>query len=309
MQAILNQIDGKLSDGSVAAPVPTIFGMNFQAVSVAEKLPVGGYMPTDAGAAVPSALLEGAIKPVDDSIGLMVAELTTKGLLDSTLIIVTAKHGQSPIDKSKLNMESGAKYATGDTVVDPSAIIGPVDPAFATPSVFVNPNSGSTYDTNGHLTTDDVGMVWIQHSSDSTPTSTLVTALTADAGAIFADTLPPGTIFRENIISGSALTAIYGDPATDTVAAAREPDIFIQPNWGTIYSGSSSKIAEHGGGTTDDTGVALLVSLPALKSAKTVATSVSTTQVAPTILTALGLKPSQLEGVQKEGTAILPSLF
>jgi hypothetical protein len=43
VQALINQIDGKLSDGSSAAPVPTIFGMNFQQLSIAEKLPVGGY--------------------------------------------------------------------------------------------------------------------------------------------------------------------------------------------------------------------------------------------------------------------------
>jgi hypothetical protein len=80
---------------------------------------------------------------------------------------------------------------------------------------------------------------------------------------MFADILPPGTIFDANITSGPALAAIYGDPTSaDPVAAARAPDVFIQPNWGTIYSGSN-KIAEHGGGTLDDRQVALLVSHPA----------------------------------------------
>jgi hypothetical protein len=309
VQAIINQIDGMLSDGSGPAPVPTLFGMNFQAVSVGEKLTVGGYVTADGGASTPSALLSGAIQHVDKSIGKMVTELTNKKLLDSTLIIVTAKHGQSPIDIAKLAMESGATHATVQTVQDPSGFIGPVDTAFAIPSTFVNPNSGSTYDTNGHLTTDDVGLVWIQHSSDTTTTATVVTALTANATAMFADTLPPGTIFTSNITSGAALAAIYGDPASsDAVAAARAPDVFIQPNWGTIYSGSSKKIAEHGGGTEDDTGVALLVSLPSLKSA-TVKTKVATTQIAPTIVQALGLNPAKLEGVAKEGTTVLPNLF
>ena len=54
VEAILHQIHGHRSDGSARAPVPTVFGMNFQAVSIAEKLsPVGGYL--DSGA--PSAQL------------------------------------------------------------------------------------------------------------------------------------------------------------------------------------------------------------------------------------------------------------
>jgi hypothetical protein len=48
--------------------------------------------------------------------------------------------------------------------------------------------------------------------------------------------------------------------------------------------------------------------LSGLKSA-TVSTGVTTTQVAPTILKALGLDPMQLQGVMKEGTQVLPNLF
>jgi hypothetical protein len=35
---------------------------------------------------------------------------------------------------------------------------------------------------------------------------------------------------------------------------------------------------------------------------------VTTIQVAPTILKTLGLDPSKLDGVRKEGTAVLPGL-
>ncbi len=92
-------------------------------------------------------------------------------------------------------------------------------------------------------------------------------------------------------------------------APARAPDVFIQPNWGTIYSGSSKKIAEHGGGTVDDTAVALLVSLPGFRSARTIAEPVKTIQVAATIVQALHVDPAELEAVRKEGTGILPGLF
>jgi hypothetical protein len=40
----------------------------------------------------------------------------------------------------------------------------------------------------------------------------------------------------------------------------------------------------------------------------TVSAPTATAQVAPTILTALGLDPSALQAVRKEGTAILPGI-
>jgi hypothetical protein len=189
--------------------------------------------------------------------------------------------------------------------------IDSVDPNIGNhPSTFVNPNSATPYDTIGHFQTDDVGILWVQHSLDATATSSIVTALQKNATAIFADTLPPGTIFSANITSGPALAAIFGDPlSADPVAAARAPDVFIQPNWGTIYSGSSSKIAEHGGGTLDDRAVALLVSFPGLHTGKIISEPVTTTQIPPTILRALRLDPRALEAVVKEGTAVLPGLF
>lgn len=174
----------------------------------------------------------------------------------------------------------------------------------------MNPNSGNPYDTDGHFTTDDVGILWVQHATDATSTSAIVAALQSNAAAIFADTLPPGTIFSSSITSGPALATIFGDPnSSDPVAAARAPDVFIQPNWGTIYSGSSSKIAEHGGGTLDDTAVALLVSLPGFGAGQSISEPVTTTQVAPTILRALHLHPGALQAVAKEGTTVLPGLF
>jgi len=304
VQAVLNEMDGKTADGTRPAPIPSVFGMNLQAVSVTEKLPMGGY--TDA-AGTPSAELAIAIGHVDASLGRFVSELAVRHLLDSTLIVVTAKHGQSPIDKAKLAMEAGGNGNA--TVQDPLPFIDSVDPVIGNrPSSFVNPNSGVPYDTDGHLTTDDVGMLWIEHTQDSTTTASVVTALESNAAAMFADVLPPGTIFSSNITSGPALAGIFGDPSVDPIAAAREPDVFIQPNWGTIYS-SANKIAEHGGGTIDDTHVALLVSLPAFGSAHVVSEPVTTTQVAPTILRTLRLDPAALEAVRKEGTQVLPGLF
>lgn len=52
--------------------------------------------------------------------------------------------------------------------------------------------------------------------------------------------------------------------------------------------------------------MALLISAPRL-SAATVTDAVTTQQVAPTILKALGLDPQSLQAVKAEGTALLPS--
>jgi hypothetical protein len=98
VNAILNQIDGFTHDRSKRAPVPAIFGMNFQAVSVGQKLKGAGY--TDVFG-TPSAALAGDLDFVDQSLGRMISELKKNGLLDQTLIIISAKHGQSPIDIQK----------------------------------------------------------------------------------------------------------------------------------------------------------------------------------------------------------------
>jgi arylsulfatase A-like enzyme len=74
-----------------------------------------------------------------------------------------------------------------------------------------------------------------------------------------------------------------------------------------IYTGSTKKQAEHGGFAHDDTNVMMLVSNPDFD-AKKITAFVETTQVAPTILKALGLDPNKLDGVRKEGTPVLPGL-
>jgi arylsulfatase A-like enzyme len=95
----------------------------------------------------------------------------------------------------------------------------------------------------------------------------------------------------------------YNDPLKDT----RTPDIVVETNYGVIYTGGT-KIAEHGGVSEDDTHVALLVSNPNFKP-RQVKSPVTTSQVAPSILRALGLDPAALQAVQKEDTRVLPGLF
>jgi Type I phosphodiesterase / nucleotide pyrophosphatase len=102
VNAILNQINGKTHNGSALAPVPSLFGMNFQAVSVGEKLieksVKGGYVDAQG---TPTTALLSEIQFVDASIGKMIAALKRTGAYQSTLIVITAKHGQSPIDSAR----------------------------------------------------------------------------------------------------------------------------------------------------------------------------------------------------------------
>ena len=103
------------------------------------------------------------------------------------------------------------------------------------------------------------------------------------------------------------IETMFNAPGIPPNGDPRSPDIIVQPNVGVIYTSSSKKQMEHGGFAQDDTNVMMLVSNPRF-SASTVTSFVETTQVAPTILQALGLDPSSLDAVRKEGTPVLPGL-
>jgi Type I phosphodiesterase / nucleotide pyrophosphatase len=92
VRAVINEIDGLHHHGRAHAPVPELFGLNFQTINVAQKL--AGY--ADAGG-TPTPALAAALAQVDTMIGSLRAALVKRGLADSTLIIVTAKHGNGPI--------------------------------------------------------------------------------------------------------------------------------------------------------------------------------------------------------------------
>lgn len=104
------------------------------------------------------------------------------------------------------------------------------------------------------------------------------------------------------IATPSALKLQYADPAADS----RTPDFIVTVNPGVVYT-SGKKLAEHGGSNWNDRNVALLVSSPSIKQA-IVPVLVQTTDVAPTILRALGYDAGELQAVKLEGTPELPGL-
>jgi predicted AlkP superfamily pyrophosphatase or phosphodiesterase len=282
VNAILNEIEGKTHNGK-NAQVPTIFGMNFQAVSVGQKLieknvATGGYLNA-IGAPTPSLLSE--FQFVDASIGEMVDELKERDLFESTLIIITAKHGQSPIDPNRFFPIPGHSGQNGES---PADLIANLLPDSESPA---NPNGIGP-------TQDDVSLLWL---TDSSTTDAAVTTLEENATKAGI-----GQIFY-----GPALALNYNKPGLGSGLDPRTPDIIVTPNVGVVYTGSTAKLAEHGGFAHDDTNVILLFANPKLSPA-TIHAAVETTQVAPTILKALGLDPKSLDGVRLEGTSALPQV-
>jgi hypothetical protein len=279
VDAVLNWIDGKNHLGTKTTQVPTIFGMNFQSVSVGQKLieasnaTTGGYLDA---AGTPSAALLDEFKFVDTSIAAWVSELKAKGLYDSTLIVVTAKHGQSPIDPNRYvaQTRNGTSPAT---VLAQAGFI----PLSESP---LGPGIGSTE--------DDVSLLWLKKSSE-----------TDDAVQILENNASATGIGLGQIFYGPSLKLNFNDPTVDP----RTPDIIVTPNVGVTYSGSHAKQEEHGGFAHDDTNVILLLSNPAFQP-KTVSAAVGTAQVAPTILKALHIDPSALDAVRAEGTPVLPAV-
>jgi hypothetical protein len=266
VDAVLNEIAGLDHAGKNSVGVPALFGMAFQAFRYAQVIPTGGY--TDASA-TPSAPLLDTIEHIDQSIGKMVSALKTHSLLDSTLIIISAKHGQAPMDPSK--------HRNIDDTIIPN-LVNQVQSGLVALSY-----------ADGNITS-----IWL---TDQTQTGKVAEKLNQPANQSAAGI--------QKVLWGESLKLVTNDPIQDN----RMPDIVVIPNVGDIYApAGDAGIAAHGGFSDDDTHVALLVSNPGLKP-RPVKTPVQTSQVAPTILRVLGIAPETLQAVSKEGTQILPGLF
>jgi hypothetical protein len=282
--AILNEIKGFDHTGLSYVGVPAVFGMNFQAVSVGQKLKAeqvltappltGGYLDA---AGTPSSGLLATLEHTDASIGAMASALEAQGLADSTMIIISAKHGNSPVDPATLRKVDAAKI---------NAVVNSI-----------TANCPPTYSAaSGCMVSADTGpLIWLK---DQSTTGAVVAALTA---SISADPVNPNPLRIAQILSGAELTALFADPTTDS----RAPDIILVPLPGTVYTTSGSKIADHGGFGEDDVHVALLVSQPSMPG-KAISDPVETRQIACTILKALVLSCDDLMSQQMEPSKFLP---
>ena len=294
VQGIINEINGFTHDGKTFVGVPAVFGMNFQAVSVGEKLvsdnfdssctadtqltgQPGGYLD---GSGSPTAVLEFGLDQTDAALGKMIAALKAQNLYDSTVFIVTSKHGQSPINPVKAHKPghfADLVASLPDGTTNPAAI------AITSAASCATGPCGSVND-------DDIALIWLADQS-----------LDASAQAYINSNAIP--LFVDETMGTTELTVRFNNPLKDS----RTPDIIVRPNYGTIYTTSTAKNAEHGGFGYSDTGVGLIVSNPSI-SPRVLKTPVATSQVAPTILEFLGLDPNSLHSVQVEQTPVLPGL-
>ncbi len=291
VNAVLNQIDGYNHNRSNKAKVPAIFGMNFQSVSVGQKLieynaagttllATGGYLDAKG---TPTEVLVNEIQFVDAAIGDWVYELKKQGLYESTLIVITAKHGQSPIDSQRyIRITTGGPLTTS-----PSKLIDNCLPA-------------SESNAGGQIgpTEDDISLLWLSN----TCTAATEVQVLETSSQISDNKAGIGQIFY-----GRILAQQFNKPGIPPDGDPRTPDIIVTPNVGVTYSKSTAKQAEHGGFAHDDTNVMMLISNPEFD-AETITSSVETSQVAPTILKVLGLNPSALDAVRAEGTQVLPGV-
>ena len=174
VQAILNEIAGKDHTGTKTEPVPAIFGMNFQAVSVAQKDQNGGYLDANA---TPGPLLQGALDHTNQSVEKMLDALRKENLFSSTAIILTAKHGQAPIDPTK------------HQIIDKNII----------PNLVNSVQAGLL----AQATEDDVALIWL---NDQSKTNDVVAKLNANKAQAHINT----------ILSGASLQQFFNDPTKDS---------------------------------------------------------------------------------------------
>jgi hypothetical protein len=306
-QAVINELNGYDHSGTQKVGVPAILGMNFQTVSVAEKVdspgtlaenpdgtytegPVelAGYYP---GGTTPRPLLASAFDYVNAQLQRMDETIQQDGLASSTAIVVTAKHGQSPQDPLQLKR------------IKDGPIVAAINAAW----------TARTGDQNNLIVAGTDDDLWQSYLSVKTQAAAdfvknylwnhSATAVLYDNDGVNRGTEQVAHSGLAQIYAGKEAADFFGVPYSDPAY----PDVFGRVQVGTVYTGGS-KIAEHGGDNPGDRDVPLLVYAPRTVAHSTVHSWVETTQVAPTILDLLGLNPNALQAVQQEGTKVLPGI-
>jgi hypothetical protein len=325
VQAVINELNGYDHSGKNYVGTPAILGMNFQTVSVAQKvdsastliknadgsytespadcgsstppdpLCLAGYYP---GKTTPRPLLASALDYVNAQLAAMddaiQANPQTRG---TTAIIVTAKHGQSPQnplllkripDGPIINAINAAWTAkTGDPN---KLIVAGTDDDLWQSYLSVKTQAAADFVKN-YLWNHSATAVLYNNDGNNT----------RGPNGNGTEQVPHSGLAQ--IYAGHEAARFFGVPYGDP----RYPDVFGRVQVGTVYTGGT-KIAEHGGDNPNDREVPLLVYAPGTVRPSSSDRWVETTQVAPTILRLLGLDPRALDAVQIEGTQVLPGI-
>lgn len=215
----------------------------------------------------------------------MVSAIHKDGLAGSTTIIVTAKHGQSPQDPNEL------------VTVQDGPIIGAINAAWA-----------QAHPGNKNLivagTDDDLRQSYLSDNSQAA-CDFVKNYLRNHTAQGFDVNDKPVTVQHSGLAqiwAGAAAAKFFGV----SVGNGHYPDVFGKVQEGIVYS-KPTKLAEYGGMNPGDRHVLMVVNGPGIRT-QVESSSVETTQVAPTILSLLGLNPAALTAVKVEGTRGLPGL-
>ena len=307
VQAVINWINGYGHSGKgPKVGTPAIYGMNFQVVSTAEKLKSspavligpnahgkytlgpklpGGYVTVN-GQQVPGPLLQSALDYVNNALQRMAHSIQADGEAGSTAIILTAKHGQSPLNDSQLQR------------INDAPIIAGVNTAWAK----LHPGNKTLVVQEA----DDDGLLWWLSDRSQAATDFVKNYLwthTAPAVNYAGHTITVQHSGLREIFAGRQSAQFFGVSNSDP----HHPDVFGIAQVGTIYT-TGSKIAEHGGDNPGDRDVPLIVYAPGIVQPGQSSHPVETTQVAPTILKLLALNPRDLQAVQIAHTRVLPGV-
>lgn len=261
---VLNWCRGLDHTGTHHVGVPALFGMDYQTVSTGEK--INGYLHPDY---TPTPQLANALDFVDRTLGRMEQTLEATGVADETLIIVAAKHGQTPVARFLRKIVADTLMPTEIDSISPNLV--------------------------GGATEDDIGLFWLTNQDQ---TAAAVDKIRLNASANHAKFI----LWGNTLTAGNAGFPGFPSPLQDS----RTPDIIVLPEKGVIYaSPTATKLAEHGGFNDDDVDTPILLFLPGVPETH-ISTPVDNRQVAATALLSIGLDPMRLAGAVAENTRVLP---
>lgn len=154
--------------------VATLYASNFQSVSVAQK--AAGYANGSTSAKpIFTDNITKSIDFIDTRLGTLVSKLKEAGTYDQTLLIVTAKHGQTPLNPSTSKKISPAGIQNASSV------------EFA------------------KVTADDIGLIWLADQTDANVAQAKSDLLAAKSNLSISTILTNEEIYQNG----------FGDPKFD----------------------------------------------------------------------------------------------
>ena len=237
--------------------------------------------------------LPGELKLADQQVGRLLDELDAEGLLDETLIVVTADHGMTdakrfhgntgpPIDGGNFNWYYGAETGTraDESYLNPS-------PAIAALASRIGSNLAFSYQ-------DTHVAVWLKsRSQQERKAAADAMRDLPDAIAAFHLNKTDSAYTREWV--SSSMTADErrwfnrnGKHLLNTMAASNGPDAVALLANDVTYSVQG----DHGGHQADNQMIPIMFSWPGLEAGERLSTPIGNVDILPTILKVLGIAPT-----------------